>query len=100
MEYVILGNGIAGVCAAETIRQFDAEGGITMVADETFTPYSRPMISMVLAGQVSSDKLPIRSNSFYEDLKITAALGNRVSDIDVDQTRLRPYAFDHPTDRQ
>jgi len=88
MEYVILGNGIAGVCAAETIRQFDAEGGITMVADETFTPYSRPMISMVLAGQVSSDKLPIRSNSFYEDLKITAALGNRVSDIDVDQKRV------------
>ena len=88
MEYVILGNGIAGVCAAETIRQFDPEGGITMVADETFTPYSRPMISMVLAGQVASDKLPIRSNSFYEDLKITAVLGNRVSEIYVDQKRV------------
>ena len=88
MEYVILGNGIAGVCAAETIRQFDAESGITMVADETFTPYSRPMISMVLAGQVTSDKLPIRSNRFYEDLKITAVLGNRVSEIDVDQKRV------------
>ena len=50
MEYVILGNGIAGVCAAETIRQFDSEGHITLVADETFIPYSRPMISMVLAG--------------------------------------------------
>ena len=68
MEYVILGNGIAGVCAAETIRQFDTEGGITMVADETFPPYSRPMISMVLAGQVESEKLPIRSSRFYEDL--------------------------------
>ena len=88
MEYVILGNGIAGVCAAENIRQFDSEGGITMVADETFTPYSRPMISMVLAGQVASDKLPIRSRSFYEDLKITAVLGNRVSGIDVDQKRI------------
>jgi NAD(P)H-nitrite reductase large subunit len=88
MEYVILGNGIAGVCAAETIRQSDPEGGITMVADETFIPYSRPMISMVLAGQVASDKLPIRSNSFYEDLKITAVLGNRVSEIDVDQKRI------------
>ena len=85
MEYVILGNGIAGVCAAETIRQFDPEGRITMVADETFTPYSRPMISMVLAGQVTSDQLPIRSKSFYEDLKITAVLGKRVSGIDVDQ---------------
>jgi NAD(P)H-nitrite reductase large subunit len=88
MEYVILGNGIAGVCAAETIRQFDPEGGITMVADEAITPYSRPMISMVLAGQVASDKLPIRSNSFYEDLKITTVLGNRVSEIDVDQKRV------------
>jgi len=88
MEYVVLGNGIAGVCAAETIRQFDRDGGITMVADETFTPYSRPMISMVLAGQVASDKLPIRSSSFYEDLNITAVLGNRVSGIDVDQKRI------------
>jgi len=85
MEYVILGNGIAGVCAAETIRQFDSKGCITMVSDETFTPYSRPMISMVLAGQVTSDQLPIRSRSFYEDLKINAVLGSRVSGIDVDQ---------------
>ena len=85
MKYVILGNGIAGVCAAETIRQFDLEGRITMVADETFTPYSRPMISMVLAGQVTSDQLPIRRKSFYEDFKITPVLGNRVSGIDVDQ---------------
>ena len=85
MKYVILGNGIAGVCAAETIRQFDPEGCITMVADETFTPYSRPMISMVLAGQVTSDQLPIRSKSYYDDFKITAVLGNRVSGIDVDQ---------------
>ena len=88
MEYVILGNGIAGVCAAETIRQYDSEGGITMVADETFTPYSRPMIAMVLSGEVASDKLPIRSTSFYEDLKITAVLGSRVSGIDVDQKRV------------
>ena len=90
MEYLIIGNGIAGVCAAETIRQFDAEGGITMVADETFTPYSRPMISMVLAGQVVSDQLPIRRRRFYEDLQITPVLGNRISAIDVDQKRYIP----------
>ncbi|MDJ0816687.1 MAG: FAD-dependent oxidoreductase [Desulfobacterales bacterium] len=88
MDYVILGNGIAGVSAAETIRQLDPEGGITIVADETFTPYSRPMIAMVLAGEVSSDKLPIRKGSFYDDLRISAVLGNRVSGIDVDQKRV------------
>jgi NAD(P)H-nitrite reductase large subunit len=88
MEYVILGNGIAGVCAAEAIRQFDSGGGITMVADETFTPYSRPMISMVLAGQVAPEKLPIRSTRFYEEMKITPVLGERVSAIDVDGKRV------------
>jgi NAD(P)H-nitrite reductase large subunit len=88
MGYVILGNGIAGVSAAETIRQMDPEGGITIVADETFTPYSRPMIAMVLSGDVSSDKLPIRKGSFYDDLRITAVLGNRVSEIDVDQKQV------------
>ena len=88
MEYVILGNGIAGVRAAETIRQFDTKGVITMVGDETFTPYSRPMISMVLSGQVSSDRLPIRSSSFYKDLDISVVLGNRVCGIDVDQKQV------------
>lgn len=89
MEYVILGNGIAGVSAAEAIRQFDPEGSITLVGDETFTPYSRPMISMVLSGQAASDQLPIRSERFYEDLKITPVLGNRVSKIEVDQKQVK-----------
>ena len=88
MEYMILGNGIAGVRAAEAIRQFDPSGSITMVADEALTPYSRPMISMVLAGQVRSRQLPIRSSRFYEDLKITPVLGNRVSEINVDQKQV------------
>ncbi|MEE4352992.1 MAG: FAD-dependent oxidoreductase [Desulfatiglans sp.] len=85
MEYVILGNGIAGVCAAETIRGLDSEGSIRMVADEPVTPYSRPMISMVLAGEVSEDKLPIRNRTFFKDLNIKPVLGNRVTGIDVDK---------------
>jgi nitrite reductase (NADH) large subunit len=50
MSYVILGNGVAGVHAAETIRQLDPNGKITMISDEVFPPYCRPMISMVLEG--------------------------------------------------
>ncbi|HIJ20935.1 MAG TPA: FAD-dependent oxidoreductase, partial [Deltaproteobacteria bacterium] len=57
MEYVIVGNGIAGTCAAEAIREVDPEGSIRMVGDENTLPYSRPMISMVLAGSVPPEKL-------------------------------------------
>jgi nitrite reductase (NADH) large subunit len=88
MQYSIIGNGIAGICAAETIRQLDRDGEITLIGDETFLPYSRPMISLVFDGSVPPEKLPIRSSRFYDDLKITPVLGDRVSGIDVDGRRL------------
>jgi NAD(P)H-nitrite reductase large subunit len=52
MKYIIIGNGIAGIQAAETIRKMDSEGAITMIGDETFSPYCRPMISLVLEGAI------------------------------------------------
>ena len=99
MKYVILGNGISGICAAETIRQYDPQSSITMIADESVTPYSRPMISMVLSGEAPPEKLPIRSDRFYEDLDITAVLGNRATGIDVNRKQVivdnnEPHHFD------
>jgi len=81
MEYVIIGNGIAGISAAEMIRHMDADGSITLIGDETFAPYCRPMISMVLEGSVGHDRLPIRPADFYDRLKIKPVLGNRVTAI-------------------
>jgi nitrite reductase (NADH) large subunit len=89
MRYVIVGNGIAGVNAAEAVRSLDAEGPITMIGDETFPPYCRPMISMVLEGGVKPEELPIRSSRFYEELNIAPVLGERVSALDPDAQTLQ-----------
>ncbi len=99
MQHVILGNGIAGVSAAEAIRQMDAAAGITMIADEETIPYSRPMISMVLDGSAPPEKLPIRGERFYDELDITPVLGKRVESIDIHRRRVLvagvpPVAFD------
>jgi nitrite reductase (NADH) large subunit len=88
MKYVIIGNGIAGVCAAEAIRSMDPQGDLTMIGDETFPPYSRPMISHVLDGSQPHAKLPIRSDDFYDDQKIIALLGQRAGGIDVDNRQV------------
>ncbi len=82
MKYLILGNGIAGVRAAEAIRSVDAGGGVTMVGDEDCIPYSRPLISMLLARQISSENLPIRPPDFYQNLQIETVFGKRASAID------------------
>ncbi len=88
MTYVIIGNGIAGVCAAEAIRSMDPHGNITLIGDETFPPYSRPMISHVLDGSESHGKLPIRPDHFYDDLNVTPLLGQRAIGIDVANRRV------------
>ncbi|GAB6909993.1 Pyridine nucleotide-disulfide oxidoreductase [Desulfosarcina cetonica] len=88
MKHVIIGNGIAGVCAAEAIRVLDESAELTIIGDETFPPYSRPMISHVLEGSQPHGKLPIRSERFYDELKIKALLGRRATGIDVDRRQV------------
>lgn len=99
MNFVIIGNGVAGIHAAETIRQFDPSGKITMISDEVFPPYCRPMISMVLEGVVPPEKLPIRSSSFYEELKIEPVLGKRVSAVDLDNRAVSVNGKVYPYDK-
>ncbi len=99
MQYVIIGNGIAGVNAAETIRRMDPDGRIVMIGDESFPPYCRPMISMVLEGSVSHARLPVRPASFYEDWQIEPILGTRVTGMDVDDGRVEMDGRSVPYDR-
>jgi NAD(P)H-nitrite reductase large subunit len=89
MKYVIIGTGVAGVSAAEAIRQIDPDGPITMIGDETERPYCRPMISLVLEGAMGPEALPIRTAAFYADNKITPILGSRVTAIDVTEKTVR-----------
>lgn len=99
MQYVIIGNGVAGTYAAESIRQLDPAGSITLIAAEKAAPYCRPMISMVLEGSAAAEQLPIRNPAFYDTLKVDAFCGDRVTAIDVAgravTTRAgRRFAFD------
>ena len=88
MRYVIIGNGIAGVSAAEAIRELDRDGDLIMLGDETEVPYSRPMISNVLEGSQAPEKLPIRSERLYDQLNISPMLGGRVAAINVEARQI------------
>jgi NAD(P)H-nitrite reductase large subunit len=85
MKHLIVGGGIAGVQAAETIRRLDAEASVTIVGGETFPPYCRPMITMVLAGKATADQTVIREDQFYAALKIGRIEGEWIDSIDVEK---------------
>ena len=70
VSYVIIGNGIAGVTAAEILHNEDSAAEITVIADDPFPVYYRPALKDYLAGRVREDKLWARPNSFYQDHNI------------------------------
>lgn len=82
MRHVIIGSGVAGIHAAEAIRQLDTNSPITLISDERFPPYCRPMISLVLEGAASREQLPVRSERFCETFGIEPLLGERVVALD------------------
>lgn len=82
MNYVIIGNSAAAVGAVAGIREFDSTGNITVISDEEYHTYSRPLISYWLQGKVSDANIYYRDKDFYEKNGVTAVLGKKVIKID------------------
>src|SRR6266581_1586256 len=70
ISYLIIGNGIAGVTAAEVLRNEDSAASIAVIADDPFPVYYRPALKDYLGGKLREDKLWARPRSFYQDHNI------------------------------
>ena len=79
IDYLIVGNGMAGLTAAQEIRHADQDGRIAMVADEGETFYHRASLSEWISGQMSDDMLPGRTPAFYDHMRIEQINGYVVS---------------------
>ncbi len=82
MKHVILGNGPAGVIAAETIRKEDPGAEIWVVGAEAEPPYSRMAIPYLLVGKIGEDGTYLRKEAgHFEKLRIELVSG-RVQGVD------------------
>jgi NAD(P)H-nitrite reductase large subunit len=83
MKHVIIGNGPAGVVAAETLRNSDPEAEITLIGDEAEPPYSRMAIPYLLVGKVGEAGTYLRKDAdHFERLKIRMVQA-RVEAVDI-----------------
>lgn len=60
MEHVIIGNGPAGVIAAETLRRLDREARVRLIGEEPEPPYSRMAIPYLLAEHIDESGTHLR----------------------------------------
>jgi NADPH-dependent 2,4-dienoyl-CoA reductase/sulfur reductase-like enzyme len=63
MQHLILGNGPAGVLAAETIRRHRPSDAIRLVGDEPEPPYSRMAIPYLLIGDIEERGTHLRQDA-------------------------------------
>jgi NAD(P)H-nitrite reductase large subunit len=81
-KYLIIGNSAGGIGAAEAIRQVDKEGDLTIVSDEPYPVYSRPLISKYLAGERTLEEILFRPPDFYTQHDILFLPGKKVMRIE------------------
>ncbi len=70
LRHVIIGSGIAGLCAAEAIRAADPRASIAMVSEEPHDFYSRPGLAYLLRGDFPEKQLSIRGKEELRRLQL------------------------------
>ena len=88
MNYVIIGNSAAAVGTVSGIREIDKTGKITVISDEKYHTYSRPLISYWLEGRVSDKNIYYRPADFYEKNGVEAILGKKAMKIDAEKKQV------------
>ncbi|MFG1614719.1 NAD(P)/FAD-dependent oxidoreductase [Nonomuraea wenchangensis] len=83
---VVVGNGVAGLTAADALRDSGYDGELTVVGDERHPAYSRPALSKALlldGDDLSSHELPPATHGAHE------LLGVRASGLDLERRLVR-----------
>jgi 3-phenylpropionate/trans-cinnamate dioxygenase ferredoxin reductase component len=87
--FVIVGGGLAGAKAAETLRDEGFEGRVVLIGEEAVRPYERPPLSKDhLRGEGEDDAIFVHGEDFYETKSIELRTGTRAARLDVDASEV------------
>ena len=82
--FVIVGAGMAGAKAAETLREEGFDGRVVLVGRERERPYERPPLSKgYLLGQSPFDDAHVHDEGFYPEKEIELLTGTAVTALDL-----------------
>jgi 3-phenylpropionate/trans-cinnamate dioxygenase ferredoxin reductase component len=81
--FAIVGAGLAGAKAAQTLREEGFDGRIALLGAEHERPYERPPLSKdYVRGEAERETVYVHDASFYSDNQIELRVGESVVDVD------------------
>ena len=84
-NYCIIGTGVTAVNAAKAIRDHDQEANILLFGAEKSLPYNRIKLSKELFSDLSSEKVLIKKEKWYQTQNIQVFPNIRIANIDPEQ---------------
>lgn len=81
-QYIIIGNGIAGVTAASVIRELDSQGHIYLIGDEQYRPYNRMRLSKGILQDLNETNTKLKKVEWYDEKKIHLICDKKVNHVD------------------
>ncbi|MFC8277138.1 NAD(P)/FAD-dependent oxidoreductase [Streptomyces sp. NPDC057271] len=88
--FVIVGGGLAGAKAAETLRSEGFTGRVILIGDERDHPYERPPLSKgYLAGKEARETVFVHEPAWYARAEVELHLGQPVTAVDREARTVR-----------
>jgi 3-phenylpropionate/trans-cinnamate dioxygenase ferredoxin reductase component len=82
-NFIIVGGGMAGAIAAQSLREEGFDGQVTVVGQEHHAPYERPPLSKeYLQGKADRDSIFVHPEPWYAEHAVELSLGGAVTSID------------------
>src|SRR5258707_15411830 len=84
-RYVIIGNGVAGTTAADTLRKNDPNCSIHLFTNEPYPLYNRVSLPRFLQGVITEQKVMIRDFAWHEQRNIHLVTETLVASVNTDE---------------
>jgi 3-phenylpropionate/trans-cinnamate dioxygenase ferredoxin reductase subunit len=82
-NFIIVGGGMSGAIAAQTLREEGFGGKITLLAHEQHAPYERPPLSKdYLQGKADRDSIFVHPEPWYAEHVVDLSLGTAATSLD------------------
>lgn len=78
---VIVGNGVAGLTAAEAARRHDPDCLIDLVASEPYPSYNRMALAQLITTTTALRRLQLRGDGWGDDMRVTSWLNTRATTL-------------------
>lgn len=91
MKHVIIGAGVAGITAAQTIKETTPDDDVIVFGEERYLPYRRYLLTEFLTNQVDRDEMNYATVEMLKEQGIRLRKGQFVKSIDTEKKTIKLF---------